>query len=112
MNPSSYQVVFWGKMPVKFSPRDFDREEVEAAVAYVTKSFPRVLDLVPDFSSLAVGKDADRNTRAVVRLGDETEARVLQRPAARGWGLRDLLYTIATNIRARERGVRSDSVWE
>lgn len=112
MDTSNYQVVFWGKMPVKFSSRDFYREEVEAAVDYVTKSFPGVLDLVPDFSSLNVDKDANRDTRAVVQLGDETEARVLRRPAARAWGLRDLLYTIATNIRARERGVRSDDVWE
>lgn len=111
MGSNSYQVVFWGKMPIKFSPRDFDREEVEIAVAYVTRSFPRVLDLVPDFSSLAVGKDANRDKMAVLKLGDETEARVLRRAAAREMGLRGLLCVIATSIRARERGIRRDRIW-
>ena len=50
-----YETVYWGKMPINFRPQAFRREEVERAVAYATRSFPDVLDLVPDFSVLTVG---------------------------------------------------------
>jgi hypothetical protein len=79
-----YGTVYWGKMPINFRPRAFGREEVEGAVAYATRSFPDVLDLVPNFSVLTVGKDLDRDETAVLVLGDEREARGFRRVAGEG----------------------------
>ena len=64
-----YETAYWGKMPINFRPRAFRREEVEGAVDYATRSFPDVLDLVPDFSVLTVGKDLDRFVLAKPEVG-------------------------------------------
>jgi hypothetical protein len=97
-----YETVYWGKMPINFRPRAFRREEVERAVAYATRSFPDVLDLVPDFSVLTVGTDLGREETAVLVLGDEREARDFRRQAGEG-GLEGLLWEVALHLRSRER---------
>ena len=97
-----YETVYWGKMPINFRPRAFRREEVEMAVAYATRSFPDVLDLVPDFSVLTVGKDLEREETAVLVLGDEREARDFRRQAGEG-GLEGLLWEVALHLRSRKR---------
>lgn len=97
-----YETVYWGKMPVNFRPQVFRREEVERAVDYDTRSFPDVLDLVPDFSVLTVGKDLGREETAVLVLGDEREARDFRRQAGEG-SLEGLLWDVALRIRARKR---------
>ncbi|MDP8951835.1 MAG: hypothetical protein M3N18_06310 [Actinomycetota bacterium] len=79
-----YATVYWGKMPINFRPRAFPQEEVEGAVGYAERSFPDVLDLVPDFSVLTLAKSPEGdNTKAVLMLGDEREARVFPARRAR-----------------------------
>jgi hypothetical protein len=102
-----YETVYWGKMPVNFRPQAFGREEVERAVAYATRSFPDVLDLVPDFSVLTVGMDLGREKTAVLVLGDEREARDFRRLAGEG-NLEGLLWEVALRLRSR-RGSASVS---
>ena len=97
-----YETVYWGKMPINFRPRAFRREEVEGAVAYATRSFPDVLDLVPDFSVLTVGKDLGREETAVLVLGDEREARDFRRQVGEG-NLEGLLWEVALHLRSRKR---------
>jgi hypothetical protein len=100
-----YETVYWGKMPVNFRPQVFRRDEVERAVDYDTRSFPDVLDLVPDFSVLTVGKDLGREETAVLVLGDEGEAWGFQRLAGEG-NLEGLLWEVALRIRSRRRSLR------
>lgn len=97
-----YETVYWGKMPINFRPQAFRREEVERAVVYATRSFPDVLDLVPDFSVLTVGKDLGRDHTAVLVLGDEREAREFRRVAGEG-SLEGLLWEVALHLRSRKR---------
>jgi len=99
-----YETVTWGKMPVNFRPRDFRRVEVEEAVHYVTRSFPDVLDLVPDFSLLSVSRDPERNAMAVLRFGDEGKPMAFRRGVHREEGdLLGLLYKVARHVRSRRR---------
>jgi hypothetical protein len=102
-NRKGYSTVYWGKMPVNFRPQDFPKHEVEAAIGYAERSFPDVLDLVPDFSVLTVGKDLGREETGVLVLGDEREARGFRRDAGEG-NLDGLLWEVALRIRARKRG--------
>ena len=97
-----YETVYWGKMPINFRSEAFRREEVEGAVDYATRSFPEVLDLVPDFSVLTVGKDLEREQTAVLVLGDEREAREFRRVAGKG-SLEALLWEVALRVRSRKR---------
>ncbi len=97
-----YETVYWGKMPINFRPRAFRREEVERAVDYATRSFPDVLDLVPDFSVLIVGRDLESDETAVLVLGDEREAREFRRVAGEG-SLEGLLWEVALRVRSRRR---------
>lgn len=97
-----YETVYWGKMPINFRPQAFGREEVERAVAYATRSFPHVLDLVPDFSVLTLGRDLGREQTAILVLGDEGEAREIRRVAGEG-NLEGLLWEVALRIRSRRR---------
>jgi len=97
-----YETVYWGKMPVNFRPQAFRREEVERAVAYATRSFPDVLNLMPDFSVLTVGKDLGRDETGVLVLGDEREARDFRRLAGEG-NLEGLLWEVALRLRERRR---------
>lgn len=94
----SYQTVTWGKTPVNFGPRTFRKEEVEGAVHYATRAFPDVLDLVPDFSSLALDEDSQRRKTAVLRLGDDGKSKIFRRDTAEG-NLTGLLCEIALHIR-------------
>lgn len=99
-----YETVTWGKMPVNFRPRDFRRVEVEEAVHHVTRSFPDVLDLVPDFSLLSVSRDPERNETAVLKFGDGSKPMVFRRAAAGEEGnLPGLLWEVARRIRSRRR---------
>jgi hypothetical protein len=100
-----YETVYWGKMPINFRPQAFGREEVEEAVAYAARAFPDVLDLVPDFSVLTLGKDLGREQTAVLVLGDEREARGFRRVAEEG-SLEGLLWEVALRVRSRKRSVR------
>ncbi len=97
-----YETVYWGKMPINFRPQAFRRDEVERAVAYATRSFPDVLDLVPDFSVLTVGKDLGRDQTAVLVLGDEREAKEFRRVAGEG-SLDGLLWEVALRVRSGKR---------
>ena len=97
-----YETVYWGKMPINFRPRAFRREEVERAVVYAIRSFPDVLDLVPDFSVLTVGRDLGREETAVLVLGDEREARDFRLQAGEG-GIEGLLWEVALHLRSRKR---------
>ena len=76
--------------------------EVERAVDYATRSFPDVLDLVPDFSVLTVGRDLESDETAVLVLGDEREAREFRRVAGEG-SLEGLLWEVALRVRSRRR---------
>ncbi len=99
-----YKTVYWGKMPVNFRPQVFGKEEVEEAVRHAERYFPDVLDLVPDFSLLAVSRDPERNEMAVLRFGDESKPMVFRRVAAREEGnLPGLLWEVARRIRSRRR---------
>ena len=97
-----YETVYWGKMPINFRPQAFGKEEVERAVDYATRSFPDVLNLVPNFSVLTVGKDLGRDETAVLVLGDEGKVRDFRRDAGEG-NLEGLLWEVALRIRSRRR---------
>jgi hypothetical protein len=97
-----YETLYWGKMPINFRSRAFGREQVERAVACAPRSFPDVLDPVPDFSVLTVVKDLEHEETAVLVLGDEREARGFRREAGEG-GLEGLLWEAALRIRSRKR---------
>jgi hypothetical protein len=99
---------YWGKMPVRFSPQALRKEEVEEAVVYATRAFPDVLDLVPDFSSLALGEDAQRKKTAVLRFGDDGRTSIV-RPDAVERNLRGLLHKIALHVRRRDRVTQHES---
>ncbi len=99
-----YETIVWGKMPVKFRPRDFRRAEVEEAVRHLTRSFPDVPELVPDFSLLSVGRDPKRNAVAVLRPGDESKPTAFRRGVDREEGdLVGLLCKVARHVRSRRR---------
>ncbi len=99
-----YETVYWGKLPVNFRPQAFRRSEVEEAVRQAERDFPDVLDLVPDFSLLAVSRDPRRNEMAVLRFGDESKPKVFRRVAAREEGnLPGLLREVARRIRSWRR---------
>ena len=101
-----YATVYWGKMPINFRPQAFPRHKVEGAVGYAERAFRDVLDLVPDFSVLTLGMEPGGETKAVLLLGDEREARVFRRgvPEDDG-GLEGLLWDIFVRIRSRSRRV-------
>lgn len=101
----SYQTVFWGKMPINFRSGDFRIEEVEEAVNYATRAFPDVVDLIPDFSLLVVGKDAERKESAVVRFGGEDRVRLIRHKGLKG-DLKSLLCRVAMRIQLRNRRIR------
>jgi hypothetical protein len=71
-------------LPVNFQPHAFPKEEVEGAVGYAVRSVPDIVYLVPDFSVMTLGTGPEGDTKAVLMLGDEREARVF-RCGARGW---------------------------
>jgi hypothetical protein len=91
-----------GGPPQALKPQAFGREEVERAVAYAPRSFPDVLDLVPDFSVLTVGMNLEREKMAVLVLGDEREARDFRRLVGEG-NLKGLLWEVALRLRERRR---------
>ena len=102
-----YETVYWGKMPVNFRLLAFHKEEVQKAVGYARRGCPDVLDLVPDFSVLTIGKDPEGNDAAVLTLGEEGQTRVLRRDAGEG-NLEGILWEVALGIRARGRGSRRE----
>jgi hypothetical protein len=108
-NGRGYSTVYWGKVPVNFGPKAFRRGRVEQAVAYATRSFPDVLDLVPDFSVLTLGIEPEGDAEAVLVLGDERSARVFRRGGQEGedWTLKGLMWEIALRVRAQGRRQRS-----
>jgi hypothetical protein len=102
-----YETVYWGKMPVNFRPQAFRKQEVEKAVGYAARCCPDVLDLVPDFSVLTIGKDPEGNNAAVLTLGEEGETRVLRRGAREG-NLEGMLWEVALHLRSRGREARRE----
>ena len=102
-----YQTVYWGKMPVNFRPLAFHKQEVQKAVGYAMRCCPDVVDLVPDFSVLTIGKDPEGNDAAVLTLGEEGQTRVFRRGAGEG-NLEGMLWQLALGIRARGREARRE----
>ena len=102
-----YETVYWGKMPVNFRLLAFRKQEVQKAVGYARRCCPDVLDLVPDFSVLTIGKDPEGNDAAVLTLGEEGQTRVFRRDAGEG-DLEGLLWEVALSIRARRREARRE----
>ena len=100
-----YETVYWGKMPVNFRLLAFHKEEVQKAVGYAMRGCPDVLELVPDFSVLTIGKDPEGNDAAVLTLGEEGETRVFRRDAGEG-NLEGMLWQVALGIRAWRRETR------
>jgi hypothetical protein len=103
-----YETVYWGKMPVNFRPQAFRKQEVEKAVGYAGRSFAEVLDLVPDFSVMMLNKGPEGDTKTVLVLGDEREARVFRRGAQEDGSLEGLLWEVALRIRSRSRGMQRE----
>lgn len=77
-------------MPVSFRPRVLRRAEVEKAVRSTEWVFSDVAVLVPDFSQMALGMDAESQKTAVLELGDEAGTRIVRQGTA-GSDLVDLL---------------------
>ena len=102
-----YETVYWGKMPVNFRLLAFHKEEVQKAVGYARRCCPDVLELVPDFSVLTIGKDPEGNDAAVLTLGEEGETRVFRHDAGEG-NLEGILWEVALGIRARRREARRE----
>jgi hypothetical protein len=71
-------------LPVNFRPQACRQHEVEGADGYAVRSVPDIVCLVPDFSVMTLGTGPEGDTKAVLMLGDEREARVF-RCGARGW---------------------------
>ena len=97
-----YETVYWGKMPVNFRLLAFHKEEVQKAVGYARRCCPDVLELVPDFSVLTIGKDPQGNDAAVLTLGEEGQTRVLRGGAGEG-NLEGMLWEVALGIRRQGR---------
>src|SRR5829696_8064077 len=102
-----YETVYWGKMPVNFRPLAFHKEEVQKAVGYARRCCLDVLELVPDFSVLTIGKDPEGNDAAVLTLGEEGETRIFRHDAGEG-NLEGILWEVALGIRARGREARRE----
>ena len=92
-----YETVYWGKMPVNFRLL-----AVQKAVGYALRCCPDVVDLVPDFSVLTIGKDPEGNDAAVLTLGEEGQTRVLRGGAGEG-NLEGMLWEVALGIRRQGR---------
>ena len=97
-----YETIYWGKMPVNFRLLAFHKQEVQKAVGYAMRGCPDVVDLVPDFSVLTIGKDPQGNDAAVLTLGEEGQTRVLRRGAGEG-NLEGMLWEVALGIRRQGR---------
>ena len=104
-----YETVYWGKMPVNFRLLAFRKEEVQKAVGYARRCCPDVLDLVPDFSVLTIGKDPEGNDAAVLTLGEEGETRVFRHDAGER-NLEGILWEVALGVRSRGRRSRRKHV--
>ena len=102
-----YETIYCGKMPVNFRLLAFHKQEVQKAVGYAMRCCPDVLELVPDFSVLTIGKDPQGNDAAVLTLGEEGQTRVLRRGAGEG-NLEGMLWQVALGIRSREREARRE----
>jgi hypothetical protein len=102
-----YQTVYWGKMPVNFRLVAFRKHEVQKAIGYARRGCPDVLDLVPDFSVLTIGKDPEGNNAAVLTLGEEGDTSVLRRGAEES-NLEGMLWEVALRIRRQRREARRE----